>query len=737
MTAPQILAWVAEAGGTFARVQLGGTLILGSSFILVLLVARQSITARISIRRAAVVAVLLLSAASVVTPWRWSVPVPSVVAPAVSVFGAGARWETEDRQMDPARGTDGRVPARAVGYASPEQERAFADQAGANLRGPTAPPFPAGERSRAPYIGSAIAAWAAGAAGILLYYLIGLVVLSRHACRGEDITDRISIPSTVRKRRRVRVRIGGPYRVPICFGLLRGTVLLPYGAWNWPAEKLRAVVLHELAHLESRDDRSLLRTRLVCALCWPNPLAWILSRALDRETDARCDGQVVRWGVSATAYARTLVELAVEGRPPAIGVAMHMGRRSSLSWRVKRLLDPPSPRTGSKGVAVAGLLLLLVGAAGASARIDPGSETVPGDAPSSAVVGEEATQVTSAPPRPSTAVPGDSDSSPMEAGSGSRPPAHGQPAVLSAPPPPLTTDRRGIVIAAAPDANAGNPVVVEIVAASSDAGVDAMMEFNAAMWFSRNPPTGDLIDEYRTVATAEIRPGTCTVIEVPERADAGSRGLFLFARYGTPGQHRVRLDWLRGRVLVELHQRGLNASDEAPGALTCAGLEPTAPTSEGDSEDLEVPSALRTIDDPNAEVLRDPHYCQWDFTSDAYSNPTNLPDAITSLLEDPDPRQRESAAHAILRLVRAGTPEGESSGSGRRVTKDHRHALTAGASDPDTEVRLVAICALGQVGDADALEVLGWRTAAREDARVQRAAAWATAQIRARIGLQP
>lgn len=706
MTAPQILAWVAEAGGTLARVQLGGTLVLGSSFILVLLVARQSITARISIRRAAVVAVLLLSAASVVTPWRWSVPLPSLVAPAVSVFGAGARSETEDPQMDPARGTDGRVPARAVGYSSPEQERAFADRAGANLQGRTPPPFPTGERSRAPYIGSAIAAWAAGAAGIFLYYLIGLVVLSRHARRGKDITDRISIPPTVR-RRRVQVRIGGPYRVPICFGLLHGTVLLPSGAWDWPAEKLRAVVLHELAHLEGRDDRSLLRTRLVCALCWPNPLAWILSRALDRETDARCDGQVVRWGVSATAYARTLVELAVEGRPPAIGVAMHMGRRSSLSWRVKRLLDPPSSRTGSKGVAAAGLLLLLVGAGGASARIDPGSETAPSDPPSSAVVGEEATGVTSGPSRP------------------------------SAPPPPLPTDHRGIMIVAAPDANAGSPVLVEIVAASSDAGVDALMELNAAIWFSRRPVTGDRVDEYRTVATAEIRPGTCTVIEVPERAGEGSRGLFLFARYGTPGQHRVRLDWLRGRVLVELHQRGLNASDEAPVALTCAGPEPTAPTSEGDSEDLEVSSAFRTIDDPNAEVLRDPHYCQWDFTSDTSANPASLLAAITSLLEDPDPRRRESAAHAIPRLVRAGTPADGAAGGGRRVTKDHRHALTAGASDPDTEVRLVAICGLAQVGDESALEVLGWRTEAREDVRVQRAAAWAIAQIRARIGPQP
>lgn len=701
MSAAGVFSWLADVSGWLAVVQLGGTVVLTSAFALTALLARRSVPGRIAVRRGAIASLLLLGVAAAVTPWHWSLPIPDPGGLSASLLVV----ETE-------RADDRTSPGALEG--SPVSRKRASSRIGQGLPGGYDPslrdqptPLASGPTARDLLLGSAVAVWAAGATGILLYLVAGLLVLRRHARRAEDVTDRISLPVGTGVQRSARILAGGPYRVPICFGLRRATVLIPSEASGWPPERLRAVLLHELVHVECRDPGALLRTRLACALYWCNPLVWKLSRALDVETDARCDERVVRSGVSPAAYARTLVDLAVEGRRTAIGAALHLARRSTLSWRVERLFDPPQAATAGKKAGLAIGCLLLVGSACASARVVV--PAVPAEAPA-----------------PAAYTPAHRDGPALETGGEGAAPRSGIPVVR---------------VVASPDANEGGPLRLEVVVARTDEAVERLMDTDAGAWFARSPGTPGGTAGRQTLVALEIRPGECTVLDVPGAEDRSSAGLFLFAAYPGPGQHRVRLDWLRSPVVVELRRRGLNASDEAPGGPSCPGSEPVdrpAPPDSGLVPD--VPPAPRPKPDPGGHLPAAAAFCRSDATTPGDWTPADLPEAVSTLLEEPEPRRRTAAARAIPILSREAIPSGRA--SGRQAgdpgsAKGYRHALEAGASDPDPVVRLAAICGLGEVGDEAALEVLGWRTGARERIEVRRAAAWAAQRIRERANLRP
>lgn len=294
-------------------------------------------------------------------------------------------------------------------------------------------------------------------------------------------------------------------------------------------------------------------------------------------------------------------------------------------------------------------------------------------------------------------------------------------------------------IVSAGDANGGRPLAVEVVAALSEQAAAALMGADATAWFSSRS-SWERAAGVRTLLAVEIRPGSCLDVEVPEPAGVGPVGLFLFADYANPGQHRARLDWLRSPVLVELGPRGLNASDEAPPGSRCpdparTALETLRESGEG-GDFPPSPSSPASLDDAESGVPEDAEVCRSNGAPAGGRTPTNLRDAVSTLLEHPDAHRREAAARAIPRLMREAPapPPDPSPGEDAGIIKDHQHALTAAASDPDATVRLAAICALAQVGDGRALEALGWRTAPREPAVIRRAAAWAAARIRARAG---
>jgi TonB family protein len=131
--------------------------------------------------------------------------------------------------------------------------------------------------------------------------------------------------------------------VPLSYGLLRATVLLPGESEYWTEERRRIVLAHEMIHARRLDAAWGLVAHCALAVNWFNPLAWLAVRQFRKEQERSCDDAVVAAGTECTVYAAHLVDLArsVAIPEPALGMA----ERFDLEGRVHALLDSSRRRT--------------------------------------------------------------------------------------------------------------------------------------------------------------------------------------------------------------------------------------------------------------------------------------------------------------------------------------------------------------------------------------------------------
>jgi len=194
-----------------------------------------------------------------------------------------------------------------------------------------------------------------GARAALALYLIGLLLVAARFLAGAVRTVRMvrqarpaphaqAMADTVRCAlgidRPVRALESPGAAVPMTWGSLRPVVLLPEAARHWPAERLHAVVLHELVHVRRHDILAQLAAQAACCLYWFHPLVWLAARELRKERERACDDAVLSGGVPAPDYAGHLLELArvlVERR--SLADAPAMAETGDLEDRVRAVLD--------------------------------------------------------------------------------------------------------------------------------------------------------------------------------------------------------------------------------------------------------------------------------------------------------------------------------------------------------------------------------------------------------------
>jgi beta-lactamase regulating signal transducer with metallopeptidase domain len=140
---------------------------------------------------------------------------------------------------------------------------------------------------------------------------------------------------------------------PMTWGVLRPHLLLPAGVEAWPKERLRAVLLHELAHVQRRDGLWQLLAQLTCALYWFHPLVWLLAFRLRIESELACDDQVLCSGIRPIDYATCLLEVlrTVRGSRDCLPAAMSMARGAPIRKRLRAILDPKRNRRRLSGRA--------------------------------------------------------------------------------------------------------------------------------------------------------------------------------------------------------------------------------------------------------------------------------------------------------------------------------------------------------------------------------------------------
>ncbi len=158
------------------------------------------------------------------------------------------------------------------------------------------------------------------------------------------------------------------------WGVLRSNVLLPADALDWPADRIRIVLAHELAHVRRGDWMVQMAAELLCAAYWFNPLVWLASRRLRLESEQACDDAVLRLGVEGSAYATELVDLARTFVSDRFVPVAAIARPSSLERRVRAMLNVKlnrDPITRSASIAAAlvlAVVTVLVAGLGVSAQ---------------------------------------------------------------------------------------------------------------------------------------------------------------------------------------------------------------------------------------------------------------------------------------------------------------------------------------------------------------------------------
>jgi beta-lactamase regulating signal transducer with metallopeptidase domain len=183
-------------------------------------------------------------------------------------------------------------------------------------------------------------------------------------------------------RRPISLLLSDSEAAPATWGVFRPVVLLPPSAMKLSISQRRALLLHELAHIRCGDWLFGLAARLVRALYWFHPAAWIIAGKLRSECEAACDDQVLAAGVLPTDYASLLMsssrQLPKRSGMGSLVQALHT--RGGLRERIRAVLDPDRRYAApSAAVIVAvSLVTLVVATPTATAQLAPGREVLTG-----------------------------------------------------------------------------------------------------------------------------------------------------------------------------------------------------------------------------------------------------------------------------------------------------------------------------------------------------------------------
>ncbi|MXY68701.1 MAG: TonB family protein [Acidobacteriia bacterium] len=203
----------------------------------------------------------------------------------------------------------------------------------------------------------------------LLFGLGTVVLLSRHLiarrrirrllrqaepleCPALESLARASFGAAVGRTPPQLVSIPGA-GAPFAYGALRPTIVLP-GEWSsWSAEKLEAVLLHELAHVFRRDGIVEALAAVVASVFWFHPLAYLLKRRLRALAETACDDHAVWVSRDREVYAQALLEIARDWRGYRTLPMSAMAQGASLGERIERILGKTRFESGLLSTAVA------------------------------------------------------------------------------------------------------------------------------------------------------------------------------------------------------------------------------------------------------------------------------------------------------------------------------------------------------------------------------------------------
>lgn len=135
-------------------------------------------------------------------------------------------------------------------------------------------------------------------------------IASRASCirdgKWTDLTEEIS--KKYELRRPVRLLQNHYPSMLATWGFSRPKILLPAGAADWPEERIRSILSHELAHVRRHDWLVQMAAEVLRAIYWFNPLLWLACTRLRRDSEHACDDAALNLGIAPSEYAGHLLD---------------------------------------------------------------------------------------------------------------------------------------------------------------------------------------------------------------------------------------------------------------------------------------------------------------------------------------------------------------------------------------------------------------------------------------------
>ncbi len=147
---------------------------------------------------------------------------------------------------------------------------------------------------------------------------------------------------SIGRGRETRLCVSSNVAVPVAVGLFDGMILMPdHLLESFDRADVDRFSLHEMAHLQRRDDWTCALERIACAVLFFNPAVRWIARQLDLEREVACDDWVVAQTREVRPYAVGLTKMAEATKWPhrAVPTPAIFASRKSISIRIERLLN--------------------------------------------------------------------------------------------------------------------------------------------------------------------------------------------------------------------------------------------------------------------------------------------------------------------------------------------------------------------------------------------------------------
>lgn len=144
-------------------------------------------------------------------------------------------------------------------------------------------------------------------------------------------------------RPKIKLAFSPQVKTVFTYGYFKPVIVLPGIARNWEKVQIRAVLLHELAHIKRRDFLTNLLVQVVKVIYWFNPLVWIATSRIRLEAEQACDDLVLQSGMQPWEYGQQLVDAAkmLQQQPiRAKQLSFSITGGQALKKRMQSILNP-------------------------------------------------------------------------------------------------------------------------------------------------------------------------------------------------------------------------------------------------------------------------------------------------------------------------------------------------------------------------------------------------------------